>query len=317
MIITLCGSARFEAQFKQWNQALTLAGHVVFSLAVYPSSHKGNKDWYTPEQKKMLDLVHCKKIEASDAICVINPGGYVGESTASEIKYAARRGCGLYALERNDPLSVSLFHDAMELCGGDVPPLGSFIPAEAIAIAPPSWPDVFGDERDFMEAMGQTVTELNDEQTKLYLMLIVEEVFEGLKAAFPHVGPRLGEIEETLGRTILGLTVMPYEYEFFDGLLDLIVVTVNCGLSRGYPMPEGWQEVLRSNRAKIDPATGKVTKRADGKVLKPPGWTPPDLKGVLKRHWNAGRPPAEEENETPLILPPEAYSPLTDGEIPF
>jgi predicted HAD superfamily Cof-like phosphohydrolase len=39
-----------------------------------------------------------------------------------------------------------------------------------------------------------------------------------------------------------------------------------------------WKEVIATNFAKIDLETGKVRKREDGKVLKPIGWTPPDLK---------------------------------------
>jgi predicted HAD superfamily Cof-like phosphohydrolase len=38
-----------------------------------------------------------------------------------------------------------------------------------------------------------------------------------------------------------------------------------------------WNEVMRTNLAKIDSVTGKVRKRADGKVLKPDGWQPPSL----------------------------------------
>jgi hypothetical protein len=34
---------------------------------------------------------------------------------------------------------------------------------------------------------------------------------------------------------------------------------------------------MRTNFAKIDKETGKVRKREDGKVLKPLGWTPPEL----------------------------------------
>jgi predicted HAD superfamily Cof-like phosphohydrolase len=45
----------------------------------------------------------------------------------------------------------------------------------------------------------------------------------------------------------------------------------------------GWKEVMRTNFAKIDKETGKVRKREDGKVLKPVGWTPPDLKPFLKK----------------------------------
>lgn len=51
MLITLCGSARFEKEFKEINERLSLEGHVVYSLAVYPSD-KPCKNWYTAEQKK-------------------------------------------------------------------------------------------------------------------------------------------------------------------------------------------------------------------------------------------------------------------------
>jgi predicted HAD superfamily Cof-like phosphohydrolase len=46
---------------------------------------------------------------------------------------------------------------------------------------------------------------------------------------------------------------------------------------RGFDVEGAWAEVARSNLAKIDPVTGKVNKRSDGKVLKPEGWTPPKL----------------------------------------
>ena len=42
-----------------------------------------------------------------------------------------------------------------------------------------------------------------------------------------------------------------------------------------------WNEVFQTNLAKIDPQTGKVTKRDDGKVLKPDGWKAPELKPFL------------------------------------
>jgi predicted HAD superfamily Cof-like phosphohydrolase len=42
-----------------------------------------------------------------------------------------------------------------------------------------------------------------------------------------------------------------------------------------------WKEVMDTNFAKIDPDTGKVRKREDGKVLKPDGWRPPDLKAFI------------------------------------
>lgn len=69
--------------------------------------------------------------------------------------------------------------------------------------------------------------------------------------------------------------------EVADALVDIIYVTVGHALEYGIPLDRVWDEVQRSNMAKIDPATGKVRKREDGKVLKPEGWTPPDVRGVL------------------------------------
>jgi predicted HAD superfamily Cof-like phosphohydrolase len=47
---------------------------------------------------------------------------------------------------------------------------------------------------------------------------------------------------------------------------------------KGYDVNGAWNEVMRTNVEKIDAKTGKVTRREDGKILKPEGWTPPNLK---------------------------------------
>lgn len=99
MIITLCGSARFERLFKAWNEALTMSGHTVFSLTAYPSDKAGVKEWYTAEQKQALDAAHFRKIDASDAIFVINRHAYIGESTLREIEHANAQGKPVYFLE--------------------------------------------------------------------------------------------------------------------------------------------------------------------------------------------------------------------------
>ena len=99
MKITLCGSARFEQEFHEWNEKLTLAGHTVYGLAVYPSSKNGDKNWYGDANKQTLDLVHLSKIEESDAIVVLNVGGYVGDSTRREIEWARIRNKKVYYAE--------------------------------------------------------------------------------------------------------------------------------------------------------------------------------------------------------------------------
>jgi predicted HAD superfamily Cof-like phosphohydrolase len=51
---------------------------------------------------------------------------------------------------------------------------------------------------------------------------------------------------------------------------------------KGYNVAGAWDEVVRTNMAKVDPVTGKVRRREDGKILKPEGWHPPDMSKFIK-----------------------------------
>ena len=116
---------------------------------------------------------------------------------------------------------------------------------------------IFKDQAKFMQACGQTTENENVEQYKLYFNLIKEEV---------------KELEDS--------TTMEDD---LDALIDILVVTIGAIHSMGADAEGAWKEVMRTNFAKIDKETGKVRKREDGKVLKPVGWTPPDLKPYLKK----------------------------------
>lgn len=103
-VITLCGSTRFRKAFEEVNKRLTLKGYIVISVGLYGHSGDGevweNMDEGTlTRTKAMLDDMHKRKIDMAEAIFVINQGGYIGESTASEIAYAARSGKKIYYLE--------------------------------------------------------------------------------------------------------------------------------------------------------------------------------------------------------------------------
>ena len=115
----------------------------------------------------------------------------------------------------------------------------------------------FRDQEKFMRACDQTTGELNIEQYQMYCNLIREE-FEELVAS--------QTAEDDL-----------------DALIDILVVTIGAIHSLGADAEGAWKEVMRTNFAKIDKDTGKVRKREDGKVLKPQGWTPPDLKPFVKK----------------------------------
>lgn len=72
--------------------------------------------------------------------------------------------------------------------------------------------------------------------------------------------------------------------EMADALADMIYIAVGTANVMNIPLDKIWAEVQRSNMAKVDPSTGKVKKREDGKILKPEGWTPPQIESVLDNH---------------------------------
>lgn len=115
----------------------------------------------------------------------------------------------------------------------------------------------FKDQETFMNACDQTTTGYNDAQYNLYKSLITEEVTE-LEEASSHV-------------------------DELDALIDILVVTIGAIHSLGADAEGAWKEVMNTNFAKIDQQTGKVTKRDDGKVLKPANWKPPQLEQFLKK----------------------------------
>lgn len=82
-IVTLCGSTRFAEAFAYHNERLTQAGDIVLSVGKFIYENPVSQ-----EEKDKLDLLHKRKIDLSDYILVLNVGGYIGESTRSEIKYA-------------------------------------------------------------------------------------------------------------------------------------------------------------------------------------------------------------------------------------
>ena len=69
--------------------------------------------------------------------------------------------------------------------------------------------------------------------------------------------------------------------EQLDALIDILVVTIGAIRAGGFNGEGAWKEVMDTNFAKIDPETGKVRKREDGKVLKPEGWKAPELTQFL------------------------------------
>ena len=94
-VVTLCGSTRFRAEIAAANRELTLAGHVVLAPGVF--AHDG--DQITDADKQRLDRLHLAKIDLACWVLVVNPGGYIGDSTRREIEHAGQTGKPVHYLE--------------------------------------------------------------------------------------------------------------------------------------------------------------------------------------------------------------------------
>jgi len=108
-VITLCGSTKFRKEFEEAQKHLTLLGNIVISVGLF--GHEFGLDM-NGTHKKMLDKMHFRKIDMSDEIFVVNPGGYVGLSTCDEIFYAFAHNKKVVWLE--EPIEC-LFNTCKEL----------------------------------------------------------------------------------------------------------------------------------------------------------------------------------------------------------
>lgn len=84
-IVCICGSTRFTDELRAVNRDLSFAGVIVVA--------PGEADeLITDKQKTALDTLHLRKIDLADRVLVVNPGGYIGESTSREVDYAHATG---------------------------------------------------------------------------------------------------------------------------------------------------------------------------------------------------------------------------------
>jgi predicted HAD superfamily Cof-like phosphohydrolase len=114
---------------------------------------------------------------------------------------------------------------------------------------------MFYDVLKFIHACDQVPTQ---ENSKLYASLITEEYKEFLTA-----------IENN------------DRIEQLDACMDMIWVILGYCAMNNFNVQGAWNEVAATNLNKIDPNTGKVIKNANGKVMKPDGWQPPNLKNYV------------------------------------
>ena len=86
--ITLCGSMKFKNEMMQTEEKLAFEGNCILT-PIFSTNENAER---TEEQLQKLKESHFKKIELSDAICVVNVDNYIGKSTNLEIEYAKELG---------------------------------------------------------------------------------------------------------------------------------------------------------------------------------------------------------------------------------
>jgi len=107
-IITICGSTRFKKEYERVNRVLELNDWVVLTVASYYHRERNRsiRSWIE-KNKKQLDRLHLGKIDISQAIVVIDVGGYIGTSTRSEIEHARKRNKPIYFWSDNSWMKLA------------------------------------------------------------------------------------------------------------------------------------------------------------------------------------------------------------------
>ena len=113
-VVCLCGSTRFIEQFATAMWVLERRGYIVLGCTLLPMWFCGVADHFgeATGTKEQCDRHHKRKIDLADEVLVLNIGGYIGESTRSEIEYATKRGKSIRYVEDDAELLVSILPKA-------------------------------------------------------------------------------------------------------------------------------------------------------------------------------------------------------------
>ncbi len=112
-------------------------------------------------------------------------------------------------------------------------------------------------------------------QAELAAALVVEEALELAEAVS---GRSMDDVRRAFADAMAGEGKARDLVGAVDGVADVLVTAYGAACVLGVYAKPALTEVMTANMAK---AGGP--RRADGKLLKPEGWTPPDIAGVIER----------------------------------
>lgn len=136
-------------------------------------------------------------------------------------------------------------------------------------------------QKEFCRVMGVATPAIPTVPTEEQLMLarkLIYEEFNELIAEIDHVGAIIKDKTYSDGpREALSHS---YLQDATAEAADLIYVVCQFCNMFGLPLEVVYHAIHIANMKKVDPETGKIIKRADGKVLKPRDWKPAELTRV-------------------------------------
>jgi len=133
---------------------------------------------------------------------------------------------------------------------------------------------------------------MKDKEVEFITKMIIDEVLELLAT---KMGP--AEAKELMINLVQNAKEVPQvqvddEFELIgeqgDAFVDIWYYSLNAAAKAGINLSKIFGKVHAANMAKKDPATGKFIKRSDGKIIKPKGWTAPDIGAEIRRQMEEG-----------------------------
>jgi predicted HAD superfamily Cof-like phosphohydrolase len=146
--------------------------------------------------------------------------------------------------------------------------------------------------RDFTIQAGQQVTDaptpMNKEETVFLLRMALSELQELALTVTDNVEESVDLLRECVNSIDRSHhEKLTTEDEIIaaqaDSIVDLWYYGLNAFAKKSVNLSEIFDTVHNANMAKRDPKTGKFIHRADGKIIKPEGWTAPDIVAEIKR----------------------------------
>ena len=150
--------------------------------------------------------------------------------------------------------------------------------------------------REFTAGAGQPTPGkpclMSAEEVKFLGKMVLDEVMELFATVHPPAAAKAalcGFIDESkdIARLPAGDEVHLIS-EQGDAIVDVYYYMLNAAAKKGVNLSALFHVVHAANMAKRDPATGQFLKREDGKIIKPAGWQPPDVKGEIVRQLREG-----------------------------